>query len=64
MTTALRAARTDELSLLDKLHEAVRPEFAVELIHTDPTHPVFARGQCRVIGCERGAWTMLLSNSH
>ena len=55
MTIALHANRAGGLSLLDKLHVAVRPEFAVELIHTDPTHPVFARGQCRVIGCERGA---------
>ena len=64
MTAALRAPRTDRLSLLNKLQEAVRPQFAVELIHTDPTHPVFARGQCRVAGCQRGAWTRLLCNSH
>ena len=64
MTRELRAAWTDRLSLLDKLQAAVRPEFAVELIHTDPAHPVFARGQCRVAGCERGAWSKFLCNGH
>lgn len=64
MTAQLRAARTDGLSLLDQLQAAVRPEFAVELIHTDPANPVFARGQCRVTGCGRGAWSKFLCNGH
>ena len=64
MTRELRAAWTDRLSLLDKLQAAVRPEFAVELIHTDLAHPVFARGQCRVAGCDRGAWSKFLCNGH
>jgi hypothetical protein len=64
MTAELRAARIDRLSLLDRLQAAVRPEFAVELIRTDPANPVFARGQCRVTGCERGAWSKFLCNGH
>jgi len=50
--------------LLVRLRAAVRPEFAVELIHADPDNPVFARGRCQVHDCERGAWTRLLCGAH
>ena len=53
-----------ELTLLDQLTAAVRPEFAVELIRIDPDNPVFARGRCQVIGCGRGAWTQMMCNGH
>lgn len=51
-------------ALLEKLMVAVRPEFTAELIPIDPENPVFARGRCQVLGCERGAWTRLLCNGH
>jgi hypothetical protein len=51
-------------SLLDRLLNAVRPEFQGEIIRIDVDDPVFARGRCEVDGCERGAWTRLLCNSH
>lgn len=50
--------------LLVRLRVAVRPEFAVDLIHADPDNPVFARGRCEVPGCGRGAWTRLLCSAH
>lgn len=47
-----------------RLRQAVRPEFAGELIRLDVDNPVFARGRCRVDGCERGAWSRLLCPGH
>ncbi len=47
-----------------RLRQTVRPEFAGELIRLDPDNPVFARGRCRVDGCERGAWSRLLCPGH
>jgi hypothetical protein len=47
-----------------RLRHAVRAEFAGELIRVDPDNPVFARGRCRVDGCERGAWSRLLCPGH
>lgn len=64
MTARLAPAPVTGPTLLDKLTEAVRPEFAAELIHADPGNPVFARGRCQVTGCERGAWTKMLCNGH
>jgi integrase len=53
-----------ESTLLTKLTMAVRPEFSAGLIRIDPGSPVFARGRCQVLGCERGAWTRMLCNGH
>lgn len=65
MTSPLkRLTQQARTSLLDKLQDAVRPEFAVEMIHIDPDDPVFARGRCQVRGCDRGAWSLLLCNTH
>ncbi len=64
MTMQLALTQTDASTLLDKLQAVVRAEFAVDLIHADPTNPVFARGHCRVMNCRRGAWTKLLCNAH
>ncbi|GGI02495.1 hypothetical protein [Egicoccus halophilus] len=50
--------------LLGKLLAAVRPEFQLELIRIDPDHPVFARGRCTVVGCERGGWSKQLCDAH
>lgn len=51
-------------SVLDRVREVVRPEFAGQIIPTDPDHPVFARGRCQVPDCGRGAWSRLLCNAH
>lgn len=64
MRTSPRPVTSRRPSLLDKLDDVVRPEFAMDLIHVDPDHPVFARGRCRVPGCGRGAWTRMLCNGH
>lgn len=61
---SLSAITVPELTLLDQLAAAVRPEFSVELIRIDPDNPVFARGRCQVVGCARGAWTQMLCNGH
>lgn len=47
-----------------KLTEALRPEFSVPVIPLDVRSPVFARGVCRVAGCDRGAWSRLLCSAH
>lgn len=54
----------DQEPLLHRLLAVVRPEFRDEVIHIDVDNPVFARGRCRVAGCDRGAWARLLCNSH
>lgn len=50
--------------LAERLSTALRPEFTGDLIRIDPDNPVFARGRCQVTGCDRGAWTKLLCNTH
>lgn len=40
-------------SLLERLREAVRPEFAVEVYFPDPDDPVLGGGRCAVVGCDR-----------
>lgn len=64
MNVSLNRVATPVTTLLDKLTAAVRPEFAVELIHIDPDNPVFARGRCLANGCGRGAWARLLCGGH
>lgn len=51
-------------TLAEQLAGALRPEFTGALIRIDPDNPVFARGRCQVTGCDRGAWTKLLCNTH
>lgn len=50
--------------LAERLSAVLRPEFTGALIRIDPDNPVFARGRCQVTGCDRGAWTKLLCNTH
>lgn len=64
MSARLAPAPVTGSSLLEMLTVAVRGEFSAELIHIDPDNPVFARGRCQVLGCERGAWTKMLCNGH
>ena len=64
MSAVPRPAGAPGTTLLNVLTGVVRPEFTGELIRIDPTNPVFARGQCQVVGCGRGAWTRMLCNGH
>ena len=65
MTGALAPSHTPiGQSWLETLSTAVRPAFTAEVIRIDPDDPVFARGRCRVAGCDRGAWTRLLCSAH
>lgn len=50
--------------LLGALFAAVRPEFRGEVIRVDPDDPVFGRGRCGVVGCERTAWARQLCSGH
>jgi integrase len=47
-----------------KLAVVLRAEFSTTVIRVDADNPVFARGRCRIPGCERGAWTRLLCMAH
>ena len=49
---------------LGALFAAVRPEFRGEVVEVDPDDPVFARGRCAVLGCERGGWSRNLCVAH
>ncbi len=40
-------------SLLLRLRETVRPEFAVDVYFPDPDDPVLGGGRCAVVGCDR-----------
>lgn len=65
MTALARSLPAPEHELLRaKLAVAVRPEFHAEIIMLDVDHPVFARGRCRVSGCDRGGWSRLLCSAH
>lgn len=50
--------------LHEHLEGVVRAEFRGEVIAVDVDNPVFARGRCRVGGCQRGAWSRLLCPGH
>lgn len=64
MRAATVPLTTGGLTLAEQLTRVLRPEFAGELIRIDPDNPVFARGRCQVTGCDRGAWTRMLCNTH
>lgn len=64
MTAIPRPGLPAGSTLRGKLTAVLRPEFTGELIRIDPDNPVFARGRCQVIGCDRGAWTRMLCNGH
>lgn len=49
---------------LAALFAAVRPEFRGEIVRVDPEDPVFGRGRCGVVSCERSAWTRRLCVAH
>ena len=54
----------DGPTLMARLDQALRPEFAGAVIRVDPDDPVFGRGRCSVGGCERTAWTRLMCMAH
>lgn len=65
MTAApARLPTGDGVELLHKLRAIVRAPFQGDVIRIDPDDPVFARGRCRVVECERGAWSRLLCPAH
>lgn len=64
MTTSTAPATAPGRVLAQRLSAVLRPEFTGDLIRIDPDNPVFARGRCQVTGCDRGAWTKLLCNTH
>lgn len=64
MTAAPARLPTDGDQLLHKLRSIVRPSFQGDIVRIDPDDPVFARGRCRVVECERGAWSRLLCPAH
>lgn len=64
MRTSIAPASVPRPTLGERLASALRPEFTGDLIHIDPDNPVFARGRCQVTGCDRGAWTKMLCNTH
>lgn len=64
MSTAPLPATLPGATLPERLAELLRPEFTGDLIRIDPDNPIFARGHCQVTGCDRGAWTRMLCNTH
>lgn len=65
MTATITALpRRHHRPLHDRLDTVVRSEFRGEIIAVDVDNPVFARGRCRVDGCDRGAWSRLMCLAH